>query len=199
MKNFLAVVATSAFASLGLFAQAADTPYQVRHFANIQIGDAVINATNTGASSTVSSPQNGDLCANYYVLNATDATLLSCCSCLVKANTVQSLNLLDLLGVAPPTNSAIVKMMATVAAAGSCNAATVAIGANVLATGLDVWGSHARLVRAYPGAVPTTAVYHETAFTPSTLSAAELTALNAKCTAKSASPGICAACRAGVQ
>ncbi len=90
-------------------------------------------------------------------------------------------------------------MLATLAQSGSCNAATVGFGANVLATGVSAWGSSPRGVRAYPGALPTTYVYSETQFTSATLSVAELTALDNKCSAKSGDLGLCSVCKAGLQ
>src|SRR5438105_5887097 len=79
-NRFLAVLAGLSLCSVAAFAQAADTPFQVRYASNLAIGDSVVNITNTGASSTVAFPtQNGNLCANVYTFSP-DEQLISCCT-----------------------------------------------------------------------------------------------------------------------
>ena len=51
------------------FGQAADTPFQVLPITTLKSKDAA-SVSNSGASSTVASPQNGTLCANVYGLSA---------------------------------------------------------------------------------------------------------------------------------
>ena len=157
-------------------AQAADTPYQVRYAANLDVNDSFVNITNTGASSTVAFPQqNGALCANVYAFNPA-GQMISCCGCYVPPDGLVSLSVRNDIwpGTSFPT-SLTVKIMATsqgaATSAANCAASpgTVGTGPNVLATGLTAWMT------------TTHSNQTETAFTPSTLSAAELTVLDNVC------------------
>src|SRR4051812_7219777 len=153
------------------FAQAADTPYQVHFAAKIRKKD-VVNLSNSGASSTVASPPNGALCANLYTMS-TAGQMLGCCACVVPANNLVSVPIASDLLEGVKAKSAVIKMMTTIAVGGTtCNPASVGTGAFVLATGMLPWKD-------------------DLAFTPSTLSAAELTSLTARCGFLHATPNIC--------
>jgi hypothetical protein len=184
------------------FGQAADTPFQVRYASNLAVGDSVINITNTGASSTVAFPtQNGNICANVYTFSP-DEQLISCCSCPVTPDGLVSLSakndlISNTLTPGVPT-SIVIKVLATTGT--TCNASTPGTGANVLATGLAAWGTTIHALPVTPGSPATTYGVTETAFTPSTLSAAELTRITTLCgfiQTNGSGFGICRSCRLG--
>ena len=180
------------------YPQAADTPYQTRYASNLKNGDSLINITNTGASSTTGT--NGILCANVYVFSP-DNTMVSCCSCGVSPNALVSLSvkkdvLTNLTNPAAVPSSATIKVLSTLSPSSGTSttctgtAGTAGTGSNVLATGMAAWGTTVHL--GPPGVT-------ETAFTPSTLSAAELSKLNTSCSTiiGGSGAGICKPCRVG--
>jgi hypothetical protein len=177
-------LATVAFSTI-VSAQA-DTPFQVRYAANLNIGDSVINITNTGANN------GANICAHVYTFSP-DEQLISCCSCSVTPNALVSLSakndlVSNTLTPAVPT-SIVIKIVAAVQS-GSCNAATP--GAQV--NGLAAWGTTLHVIP--PAAVTVT----ETAFTPATLSASELARITSFCgfiQANGSGFGICKSCRLG--
>ena len=183
-------------------------PFQVRYASNLNVGDSVVNFTNTGESSTVAFPgQNGNICVNVYAFSP-DEQLISCCSCVVTPDGLNSVSantdlISNTLTPARPT-SIVVKLLATVAAPGtpgpSCNPSTAGTLANPLANGLAAWGTtiHAQPVTA--GTPPTTYGVTETRFLSSTLSAAELTRITTLCgfiQTNGSGFGICRSCRLG--
>jgi hypothetical protein len=121
----------------------------------------------------------------------------------------------DLLGGSgniPPSNSVVVKAMASAGNAGVCNASTVGTGADVLMTAQLVWGTtlqplpHPTSTESYiptrtglTGVITTITSYSttETSFASSTLSAAELSSITSQCAARS--PGLCNSCKVGAQ
>jgi hypothetical protein len=159
---FLASAFLLCFAGQAL-GQSFDNPFQVRAYSGLKPKDA-ITVTNTGASSTVASPQNGALCANAYALSATTGDVLDCCSCPVAPNALVSIPIIDdlLEHQKPKSKTVVIKVMATAVPQFFCDASAVGTGANVLVTGMI-------------------ASQGETPFSPSTLSAAELTRLNGQC------------------
>jgi hypothetical protein len=185
-------LAALAFATVALAQNpiTADSPLQVKYASNLNIGDSVINITNTGAAN------GNNICANLYTFSP-DEQLVSCCVCNVTPNALVSLSvrrslISNTLTPAIPT-SAVVKVVATT---GGCNAATAGTGSSALTSGLAAWGTTLH-------ALPTTPVTYgvtETAFTPATLSAAELTRITSLCgfiQSNGSGFGICRSCRLG--
>jgi len=177
----LAAVAFSTVA----FAQA-NTSFQVRYASNLNIGDSVINITNTGANN------GANICAHVYTFSP-DEQLISCCSCTVTANALVSLSaqrdlISNTLTPAVPT-SIVIKVLSTVQS-GACNAATPGTQTN----GLAAWGTTLHVI------APVGAAVTETAFTPATLSASELARITSFCgfiQANGSGFGICRSCRLG--
>jgi hypothetical protein len=209
--HFLTLSATVLLVSAAAFGQAADTPYQVRYASNLAAGDSVVNLINTGASATGTisatgtTAANGNLCYNVYTFSP-DEQLISCCSCFATPNSLVSLSarndlISNTLTPGVPT-SIVIKLLASVATnAASCNAATVGSGANVLALGMAAYGTTIHLFPVTPG-LPTAGTYAvtETAFTPATLSASELTRVTSLCgfiQSNGSGFGICKSCRFG--
>ena len=81
----LATVALSAFAVGRALDPATDGAYQVKYAANLDLQDAVVNMTNTGANNA------NDICVNAYTF-AYDEQLISCCTCQVTRNALWSLS-----------------------------------------------------------------------------------------------------------
>ena len=187
-----------------LFAQAIDTPFQVRYASNLQLGDSYINITNTGASSTVGFPTlNGNICVNVYAFSP-DEQLVSCCSCVVTPNGLASLSTInDLISntLTPgvPT-SIVIKLLATsggtsAAGATTCDPGTAGGAGNVLTTGMLAWGTTLHRAPA-----PLNMFGTETAFSPATLSGTELIRVTRLCgfiQAVGSGFGICRSCRLG--
>src|SRR5579863_5258515 len=185
----LATLAILAFGMVA-FAQnpvSADAPFQVRYASNLALGDSVINITNTGATG-------GNICVSVYTFSP-DEQEVSCCSCSVTPNALVSLSvnrdlISNTLTPAHPT-SVVVKLLAT--SGGSCNAATAGSGASALAPGMAAWGT---TLHALGGGLALT----ETAFTPGTLSGAELARITSLCgfiQANGSGFGICGSCKLG--
>lgn len=139
--------------------------YQIRYAANLSVGDSVINMTNTGASGA-------NLCVNLYTFDPGEE-LVSCCSCTITPNALQSISVLrslisNTLTRAVPT-SVVVKMIASTSSQTStCNAAD--IDPATLAPGLRAWGTTLHqaptLVQSY---VVTEAPFLNTSLTPGEL------------------------------
>ena len=200
--------------SMVAFSQALDTPFQVRYAANLNIADALVNITNTGANgASLTGPgfgPVGNICVNVYAFSP-DEQLVSCCSCLITPNGLVSLSVYDslrsntLTGVTP--NSMVIKLIATGAGAAftgtSCTGSAAAAGTAgfPIVVGMAAWGTTAHVpgAGAVPGA-PAPFAITETAFTPATLSAGELASLNNRCTniiGNGSGFGICRGCSAG--
>ena len=191
MRLQISLVLAALAISPVMFAQpnaTADTPFQVRYAANLNIGDSVINITNTG---TVG----GNICVNAYTFSP-DEQLISCCSCTVTPNALVSLSVnsdlvSNTLTPAHPT-SVVVKLLSTTG--GACNASAP----GTLTTGLAAWGTTLHSSSAVAGGVYGT----ESAFIPSSLGAAELARISALCgfiQANGSGFGICRSCRLGGQ
>ena len=164
-----------------------DTGFLVRYAANLLIGDSVVNITNTWASSTaaclgvgcpapgmgVTFAQNGDICANIYSYSP-DEQLVSCCSCNVTPNALNSLSIKNDLAsntLTPIIPSAlVVKVLATPGGA-TCTAATAAtIKQSDLVKGLVAWGTTIHALPVTAGTPATTYGVTETEFNVATLS-----------------------------
>lgn len=185
----------------------ADSPFQVRYAANLNLGESYINVSNTGANGAPLLGPGfggavGNICVNVYAFSP-DEQLISCCSCLVTPNGLVNLGVnrdltsKTLTGVIP--TSVVVKLVSTIAGTGgtgtSCTNSAATATAGALAAGMVAWGTtlHATPVA---GTTATT----ETAFTPATLSAGELASITGRCASiigNGSGFGICASCRAG--
>jgi hypothetical protein len=164
-----------------------DDAFLVRYAANLNIGDSVVNVTNTGTSG-------GNLCANVYTFDPAEE-LISCCTCSVTPNGLQSLSvrnslISNTLTAAIPT-SVVIKM---VASTGTCNASAVTVAG--LAPGLRAWGTTIHALPTSPVAYGVT----ETGFAPGGLVASELAHITSFCgfiQAIGSGFGICKGCAAG--
>ena len=185
MVRMLAGLIACTAATNTAFAQAADTPFQVDFATEVTAIPTLITLSNSGASSTVASPQNGAICANAYAFS-TSGPLLACCSCRLGANNLRQVSVRnDLLlsaNKAPP-DSVVLKLMASTGSGGTCNASTVGTGANVLVTGMLAWTRRG-----------TAGVNIVVPFTPATLSAAELVSINTQCAVLEPSGRACGSC-----
>jgi hypothetical protein len=197
------LIATFAL-SVAAFAQnvTLDGPFQVRYASNLNIGDSVINITNSGAQgaglfSGTSASTTGAICVNVYAFSP-DEQMISCCSCPVTPNGLVSLSAKNdltsnTLTPAVPT-SIVVKLYSTVPVGGSCSSSASSPGAS--ATGLLAWGTTVH-AGAAAGSAP---VVTETPFLPASLSSGELNRLTQLCTfinATGSGFGICRTCRLG--
>jgi len=210
LRNML--FAASVF-SIVIFAQpnaTLDTQYQVRYASNLNLGDSVVNITNTGArgagiQSGTSASITGAICVNVYAFSP-DEQMISCCSCPVTPNGLVSLSaqqdlISNTLTPAVPT-SIVIKLLASVPVGGSCSGSAAAPGA--LTSGLAAWGT---TVHQGPAGLEIT----ETAFRPASLSrspqpessfvlSGELDRLTQLCTfilANGSGFGVCRSCRLG--
>ena len=191
-QRLIAFSATALLFSAAAFAQnpiTADSPFQVRYAANLNIGDSVVDITNTGATG-------GSICVNVYTF-APDEQEISCCTCQVTPDGLASLSVKNslinntLTGVIPP--AVVIKLIAT---RGSCNAAAP----GELAIGLAAWGTTIHALPVTAGSPAGTYGVTETAFTPSTLSATEIARATSLCgfiESDGSGYGICGGCSAG--
>jgi hypothetical protein len=180
-----------------------DSPYQVRYASNLNIGESVINITNSGARGAdlqagVTASITGAICVNVYAFSP-DEQMVACCSCPVTPNGLVSLGanrdlVSNTLTPAVPT-SIVIKLLATAPVGGSCNNSAAGVVGATLAPGMLAWGTtlHAGVAA---GAWEVT----ETAFSPATLSAGERFRLGTLCNfiiANGSGYGICRSCRLG--
>ncbi|HEY8006067.1 MAG TPA: hypothetical protein VIE66_04520 [Methylocella sp.] len=157
-------------------AQAADTPWQIGVVnEDLTKIDTTVAVSNSGASSTIASPQNGAICVNVYATSAPLSSIVACCTCRVQANALRAFSVGKevLVSVLPKARTSVIKLLASTGTAGACNASTAGIGANVLVTGMLSW-----LVPATSNSV---AAVGKTSLNPATLSAAELVSVTSQC------------------
>ena len=180
-----------------------DTPYQVRYVANLNLGDSVINITNSGArgaglAAGTTAATTGAICVNVYAFSP-DEQMISCCSCPVTPNGLVSLSarrdlVNNTLTPAVPTAIVVKLLASTPTGTGTCAGSAAAPGA--LTSGMLAFGT-----TVHTGAVAgSEAAITETQFLPATLSAGELSRLTSLCTfinANGSGFGICSTCRLG--
>jgi hypothetical protein len=206
-QRLLVFSATVVFLSTAAFAQnpvTADSPFQVRYAANLNIGDSVVNVTNTGASG-------GNICVNVYTF-APDEQEISCCTCQVTPDGLASLSVKNslinntLTGVVP--TAVVIKLVATRQT--TCNAAAAPIFVlnsvdsideeDPFATGLAAWGTTIHALPVTPGSPATTYGATETAFTPYTFGGPEYLRMTSLCgfiQTDGSGFGICGGCSTG--
>jgi hypothetical protein len=212
LRNVLLVALVFALAAMAQNPITADSPFQVRYAANLNLGESYIDISNSGANgASLLGPgfggASGNICVNVYAFSP-DEQLISCCSCLVTPDGLVHLGVnadltsKTLTGVIP--TSVVVKLVSTLAGAAgtgtSCSnsAATVVPGlvapaAGAIVPGLLAWGT---TLHPQGAAFVTT----ETAFTPSTLSAGEIASISGRCASilgNGSGFGICNSCKAG--
>jgi len=214
LNTFRTTLVASFALSVVAFAQpnvTVDTPFQVRYASNLNVGDSVINITNSGArgaglAAGTSAATTGAICVNVYAFSP-DEQMISCCSCPVTPNGLVSLSarqdlISNTLTPAVPT-SIVVKLLASTPQGGSCSSS--AANPLELTSGMLAWGTTVH-AGATAGSAP---VVTETAFSPATLSGiagdgsvgiGELGRLRDLCTfinANGSGFGICRSCRLG--
>jgi uncharacterized membrane protein len=185
----------------------ADWPFQARYSANLTLGESYIDITNTGANGApLLGPgfggASGNICVNVYAFDPGEE-LISCCSCLVTPDQTvnlgvnRDLTVQTLTGVIP--TSVTVKLLATLAGVGgtgtSCAQTAATVGSATIVSGMAAWGTTLHTT-SVAGTFATT----ETAFTPSSLSAAELSSIGGRCAfilGNGGGFGICSSCRSG--
>ena len=185
----LVLVAVSTFAF-------ADDTFQVRHATNLNMGDSFVDFTNSGA--TVANGQSSNLCANLYTFDPQEE-MVSCCTCSVTPNALQSVSVVNALINKPLTpnipTAIVIKAIATAGA--SCNPSVIDPG--TLASGLKSWRATLHQNTSL------TAVTYATAETPllgATLMTPELTHITSTCgfiQSNGSGFGICGGCSAGGQ
>ncbi len=212
--------------AIPVFAQnpvTADSPFQVRYAANLNLNDSYIDITNTGANGAslygpgVGTPS-GNICVNVYAFDPGEEEI-ACCSCLVTPNALVSMSvknsILNNTETAVRPNSVVIKLISTLAGTGgtgtSCSgSAANASTSGTLATGLGAWMTTTHAITTttqsqywwVPATTTTTATLEETPFLPSTLSAAELASAAGRCKSivgNGSGAGICGGCQVGGQ
>lgn len=187
--------------------------FQVTYAAHLDQGDSVVNFTNTG---TLTLPTGltttGNLCVNVYAFDPAEE-MISCCSCLVTPNGLNSLSVEgDILSntLTPATpSSVIIKLLATTpigltaaGTGGSCDASSP----TATPAGPGVFGSLVPGMRGWGvtlAALPTNPATYGVIEAPllvSTLSPAELVKLTLYCSfieANGSGFGVCKHCRTG--
>jgi hypothetical protein len=204
-------VAVTAFAQVAL-----DNSFQVRYFTNVDCSaasqpacvgapqarpDSYVDISNTGArggvqdQSGTSAGIGGAFCVNVYTFSF-DEQMASCCSCPVTPNGLVSLSvqkdlISNTLTPAKPA-SGVIKLLATVPVGGSCAGSAAGVGTATLAPGMVAWGT-----TNHSGPVSGSFTTTETAFTPSTISASELSHLGRVCSflmGQGSGFGLCHSC-----
>src|SRR3954447_1570047 len=148
-----------------------DGQFQVRYASNLSFGESVINLTNSGASSTTAGStvfvQNGEICANLYAYSP-DEQLVSCCSCNVTPNALNSLSVKADLGTNTLTpiipSALVVKILATPGGTACTASSAATVTAGNLVRGLLAWGTTLHALPVTTGTPATTYGVTETAF-----------------------------------
>ena len=164
--------------------------FQVNYVSNLQAGDSSINISNTGSSGQ-------NICASLYVFDPSEE-MVSCCSCPITPNALQSLSVQgDLISntLSPSTpQSVVIKILASAPGRnGTCDPTASFAGLNA---GLRAWGTNLHLLPGSPSVYGVT----ETDFVSGGLSLAELNHLTSFCgfiNANGSGFGLCKSCRTG--
>jgi hypothetical protein len=190
----------SATASANLFI---GDPFQISYAANLADGDSFVDITNAGSSgaglqSGTTAAITGAICANVYAFTP-DEQMVSCCSCPVTPNGLVSLSAVNdlasnTLTPAVPT-ALVIKVLATLPVAGSCNNSAAAVTTAALGNGVKSFGTTIH-------STPVAGIYGvtERPFSAGTLSAGELNRIGNLCNfiiANGSGFGICRSCRLG--
>src|SRR5580658_10457029 len=154
LRNVILAALVLAVAAFAQNPVTADSPFQVRYAANLNIGESYINIINTGANGApLLGPgfgaAAGNICVNVYAFDPGEE-LVSCCSCLVTPDQTVNLGVIrDLLartltGAVPP--SVTVKLLSTLAGGdgtgSSCTNSAATVTTATLATGsMAAWGT----------------------------------------------------------
>ena len=231
--NIRSLVIATLFSSVAVFAQiplitgvaapfgtGADNSFKVRYASNLAIGDSVVNFTNAGGSSnssclpgalgypcmvanTQTFAQNGDICANVYAYSP-DEQLVSCCSCNVTPNALNSLSAKGDLAsntLTPIIPSALVIKVLASAGGAACTASTAAtLDPRDLRTGLLAWGTTIHALPVTAGTPATTYGVTETGFENPMLTVGEFQRMTQLCAfirANGSGYGICKSCKVG--
>lgn len=194
-------LSTAAFAQVSASNVTMDSPFQVRYASNLNVGDSVVNITNSGArgaglAAGTSASTTGAICANVYAFSP-DEQMISCCSCPVTPNGLVSLSarqdlISNTLTPAVPT-SIVIKLLASAPVGGSCSSSAASPGP--LTSGMIAWGT-----TIHESAAGGAYEVSETPFIPATLSEGEFSRLRNLCTfinANGSGFGICRSCRLG--
>ena len=162
--------------------------FQVSYAANLDIGDSYVDITNSGSSG-------GNLCANVYTFDPAEE-LISCCTCTVTPNALQSLSVRNSLISNPLTpsipTSVVIKIVATTAP--TCNASTASLAQ--LGGGMLSWGTTLHSRSTTPASYGVT----EKPFSVGDLSREELRHITSTCgfiQSNGSGFGICRGCAAG--
>lgn len=202
--RFVLTLATLATATVA-FAQnpiSADSQFQIRYATNLNVGDSVVNISNSGATAA-GALASASLCANLYTFDPAEE-LISCCSCVITPNALQSLSVLKSLISNPLTpaipTSVVIKMLGSKTSRSATGAVTCDASTPVpetLAIGLVAWGT---TLHANTSTTPVTYYGTETAFTPASLSGQELNHITSFCgfiESNGRGFGVCKGCAAG--
>ena len=194
-KTLLALFAFAAVSfgqSVDVPGSGRDTSFQIGYAANMNIGDSVVNLTNSGAQGGFE--PTGNLCANIFVFSE-DQQLVSCCACPLTPNHLKTLSvrndlISNTLTPGVPIGVTIAVVGSTAPAGGACNPATITNAVS----GVIAFGT---TIHANPDGTYTSTNYP---FVPATVSDSEATKGLTYCgfiQANGSGYGICKSCREG--
>ena len=185
MRILLTSVA-ACFLATAAPAQVLDSFYQVNYAANLSAGDSQITIVNDGATG-------GNICVSVYTYDQQEE-LISCCTCTVTPNGLQSISVNDSLVSNTLTPGAptgvVVKLLASSRDGSACNAASFGAAVN----GMLAWATTLAPVPS-GGFAPT-----RTAFMPANLSDGQALQMTQYCgfiEAIGSGYGICRGCQNG--